>query len=163
MKITKDFTLSAAEAFQTLGTEAQPFHFVCVSGEGATHHPGLFTPIYGRVKGETEIALAAMRSPEFVPTSVRPGFVDWAGHESIKPYLPALPAWRAALTPILAPPIRAFYKAGWTPTEPMSSFMTEMAMGRWEGRFEGSGVEKVGEGTILGNVAFRRLAGLDKK
>lgn len=133
-----------------------------MSGEGATHRPGLLTPIFGRTKGETEVALASLRSPGFAPTSVRPGFVDWAGHEAIGPYLPALPAWRAVLTPIVGPPIRGLYKAGWTPTEPMGRFMTEVAMGRWEGRLEGPGVERVHGAAILGNAAFRRLAGLDK-
>ena len=166
IKITKDYTLRAAEAFTTLGTESQPFNFVYVSGEGSTLTPGRFTPIFGRIKGETEKALADLRTSNprtFHTSSIRPAFVDAARHDAIKPYIPAAGAAMSAMQAVLGPPIRGFYKAGWSPTLPLGRFMTEAAMGRWDGGMAagGVGVEKIGEFPILGNVAFRRLAGLD--
>lgn len=165
VKITRDFTLRAAEAFQTLGTEDQPFNFVYVSGEGSTLEPGRFTPIFGRVKGETEKALAEMRkaNPSFHASSIRPAFVDAAQHDAIKPYIPALGPARNVMLAVLGPPIRGFVKGSWSPTLPLGRFMTEMAMGRWDGEIKAGGpsIEKIGEFPILGNSAFRRLAGLD--
>lgn len=35
-------------------------------------------------------------------------------------------------------------------------------MGKWEGKMDGTGVEKIGQFSVIGNVGFRRLAGLDK-
>ncbi|KAL1848957.1 hypothetical protein Daus18300_013415 [Diaporthe australafricana] len=165
IKITKDFTLRAAEAFQTLGSDAQPFNFVYVSGEGTTHSPGRFTPIFGRVKGETEKALAEMRraNPSFHASSVRPAFVDAAAHDAIKPYVPAQGMARDAMLAVLGPPIRILAKGSWSPTLPLGRFMTEMAMGRWEAEMRAGGpaIERLGEFPVLGNSAFRRLAGLD--
>lgn len=165
VKITKDFTLRAAEAFQTLGSDSQPFNFVYVSGEGSTLEPGRLTPIFGRVKGETEKALAEMRraNPSFHASSIRPAFVDAAAHDAVKPYIPAVNFQMRAMVAVLGPPIRGFAKWGWSPTVPLGRFMTEMAMGRWEAQVAagGTGVERLGEFPILGNVAFRRLAGLD--
>lgn len=165
VKITKDFTLRAAEAFQTLGTEEQPFNFVYVSGEGSTLEPGRFTPIFSRVKGETEKALAEMRkaNPNFHASSIRPAFVDAAEHDAIKPYVPVRGFSTSAMLAVLGPPVRSFVKGSWSPTLPLGRFMTEMAMGRWDEQMRAGGpsVEKLGEFPILGNVAFRRLAGLD--
>ncbi|KAJ0115616.1 nucleoside-diphosphate-sugar epimerase [Diaporthe amygdali] len=165
IKITKDFTLRAAEAFQTLGSEEQPFNFVFVSGEGTTHNPGRFTPIFGRVKGETEKALAEMRkaNPSFHASSIRPAFVDAAHHDAIKPYIPAQGLARDAMLAVLGPPVRAFLKGSWSPTLPMGRFMTEMAMGKFDTQMRAGGpaIEKIGEFPVLGNSAFRRLAGLD--
>jgi hypothetical protein len=166
VKITKDYTLRAAEAFQALGTPDRPFNFVYVSGEGSTLTPGRFTPIFGRVKGETEKALAEMRNTSttgsFHASSVRPAFVDAADHAAIAPYIPALGPAKSAMLAVLGPPVRGLYKAGWSPTQPLGRFMTEVAMGRWEAQMQagGLGIEKVGQFPILGNVAFRRLAGL---
>lgn len=165
IKITKDYTLSAAEAFKTLGTEDQPFNFVYVSGEGSTLTPGRFTPIFGRVKGETEKALADIRNANpktFHSSSVRPAFVDAARHDAVKSYIPAPGLSLAAMQTVLGPPIRSFYKSAWSPTLALGTFMAETAMGRWEAQMQagGSGVEKVGEFPILPNAAFRKLAGL---
>lgn len=41
--------------------------------------------------------------------------------------------------------------------------MTEMAMGKWDARFEDADVVKVGEFPIVENVMFHKLAGLDVK
>ncbi|ROW05732.1 hypothetical protein VMCG_05159 [Cytospora schulzeri] len=165
VRIIKDFPLRAAEAFQTLSSPSQPFNFVYVSGEGATQAPGRFTPTFGRVKGDTEIALSELRkaNPSFHAISIRPGFVDVAQHDAIKGYIPQPGALKNAVDTLLGPPIRRFAKGTWSPTEPAGRFMTEMAMGKWHGQFEGHGVEKLGDFPIVSNAGFRRLAGLDKK
>ncbi|KAG6363910.1 hypothetical protein INS49_009013 [Diaporthe citri] len=155
VRITKDFTLRAAEAFQALGSEEQPFNFVYVSGEGSTTRPGRLTPTFGRVKGETERALAEMRraNPSFRASSIRPAFVDAAQHDAIRPYVPATgAAWRAMLA-VVGPPIRSLAKGSWSPTLPMGRFMAEMAMGRWEDgmRAGGPAVERIGDAMKLLN------------
>ncbi|ROW15271.1 hypothetical protein VPNG_03087 [Cytospora leucostoma] len=164
VQITKTMTLRAAEAFQKVSSPTQPFNFVYVSGEGATHEPGRFTPIFGRVKGETEIALSEMRkaNPNFHASTIRPAFVDFANHDAIKEYVPRLGALRYGLLTVLGPGIRCFVKGSWSPTEHMGKFMVEMAMGKWDSKFAGPGVEKLGDFPIVNNTAFRRLAGLDK-
>ncbi|KAI8223095.1 hypothetical protein K4K54_006386 [Colletotrichum sp. SAR 10_86] len=73
VKITKDFPLAAAAAFSKIpSTDDKPFRFVYVSSGGATATPGLFTPYYGVVKGEAEVALAKLRTSKFNVESVRP-------------------------------------------------------------------------------------------
>ncbi|KUI68357.1 Protein fmp52, mitochondrial [Cytospora mali] len=164
IQITKTMTLRAAEAFQTLSTPAQPFNFVYVSGEGTTHTPGRFTPIFGRVKGETEVALSEMcnANPNFHASSVRPAFVDSAQHDSINKYVPAPTMTMQAMVLVLGGPIRCFAKGSWSPTEALGRFMTEMAMGKWHSQLEGPGIEKLGDFPVVRNFGFRRLAGLDK-
>lgn len=164
-KITKDFALRAAEAFQTLGSDKQPFKFVYVSGNGTTHAPGRFTPIFGRVKGETELELAAMRNanPSFHASSIRPAFIDSGGHEAIKPYLAAPGVAKSILVPPFAALARTYIRSRWSPTEPLGRFMTEMAMGKWDARFQDADVAKVGEFPIVENTLFHELAKLDAK
>lgn len=165
VKITKDFTLRAAKAFQTLSTEAQPLNFVYVSGLGATLQPGRFTPIFARVKGETEIALAEMRkaNPAFRSLSIRPAGIDATNHRAIQPYLPTPGLVKRLLLPPTNALIRNFWPSVDSPTEPLGKFMTEMAMGKWDAKYDGVGIEKLGHLPILENKAFRRLAELDVK
>ncbi|KAK3352498.1 nucleoside-diphosphate-sugar epimerase [Lasiosphaeria hispida] len=171
VKITKDYALAAATAFQTLPaknkTTAAPFRFVYVSGEGSTLAPGRFTPIFGRVKGETELALAAMRrvNPLLQANTVRPAFVDWAGNQAVAPYIPAQGAGRSLLASALRLPMRAGYMTGlWSPTEPLGRYLAEMAAGKFdEAGMVGPGFEKLEGGfTVVNNPGFRKLAGLDK-
>lgn len=165
VKITKDFALRAAEAFQTLGSDKKPFNFVYVSGNGTTHTPGRSTPIFGRVKGETELELAAMRkaNPSFHASSIRPSFIDSGGHEAIKPYLAPPGLIKSVLVPPFAVLARRYIRSRWSPTEPLGKFMTEMAMGRWDSRLEDEDVVKVGQFPIVENVMFHKLAGLEAK
>lgn len=102
-------------------------------------------------------------NPSFHASSIRPALVDAAQHDAIKPYIPALGLARSAMLAVAGPPVRAFAKGSWSPTLPLGRFMTEMAMGRWEGQMRAGGpaIERLGEFPILGNSAFRRLAGLD--
>ncbi|OTB03888.1 hypothetical protein M426DRAFT_59612 [Hypoxylon sp. CI-4A] len=164
VKITKDYTLAAAEAFQTLGSEQQPFNFVYVSGEGATTEPGRFSAIFARTKGETEVALANMRkaNPSFHSSSVRPAGVDATSHDAVKPYLPTQPLAIRAMGKVLMPVIRYGVPSFHSPTQDLGRFLTEMAMGRYKDQFQAKDIQMVGAFPILANTAFRRLSGLDR-
>ncbi|KAK8042883.1 nucleoside-diphosphate-sugar epimerase, partial [Apiospora phragmitis] len=167
IKITKTFAVEAAKAFQDLPpSAAEPFHFVYVSGAGATTDPGRFTSLFGRVKGETELALAAlMRKPcdRLRAMSVRPAGVDGGAHAAIRPYLPTPPLALRLMVPVLMPAIRSLAPGFHSPTEPLGRFLVELAMGRHaeQLRVEGNGVQRVGEFPILENSVFRRWAKLD--
>lgn len=97
-------------------------------------------------------------NPAFHASSIRPGFIDSAAHDAIKPYLPPAPAAAVVLGAIFGPGLRTFVKSKWSPTAPLGRFMTEMAMGKWDADFEGPGIAKVGAFPVLENIAFRRLA-----
>ena len=164
VKITKTFALAAAEAFQRLPAEGEPFRFVFVSGDGATFRPGRFTPIFGRVKGETELALAEMRraNPLLLADTVRPGIVDPAGHTSILDFIPPYTAFKKAVGAVLVPVLRPVMRGYWSPTEPLGQFLTEMALGKWDSRLTASEFEKVGDFAVVTCGDIRRLKGLDK-
>lgn len=162
IKITKTYALEAAKAFRTLPPPNQPFHFVYVSGTGATTQPGFFASLFARVKGETELKLAELRreTPLFRTSSVRPAFIDHAHHDAIKKYLPPRPTYEKLFQPF-GPVFRAAMPGLCSPTEQLGRVLTEMAMGRYEDRLVGGkDVQMVGEMPILENTAFRRLAGL---
>lgn len=124
----------------------------------------MFTPLFSRVKGETEIALSEMRkkNPLFHANTVRLGFIDPATHATIKPYIPNLPMLMTTIAVVLGPLIRVAAKGLWSPTQPVGDFLTGMAMGRWEDKFEGPGFQKLGHFSVVQNVGFRRLMRLDE-
>ncbi|KAI0007664.1 putative nucleoside-diphosphate-sugar epimerase [Xylariaceae sp. FL0662B] len=165
VKITRDYTLAASEAFQTLASEDKPFNFVYVSGYGATTKPGRFSAIFARTKGETELALAAMRknNPLFYASSVRPAFVDASTHDAIKPYIPTPPLVHRATLNIIRPLATAGLPSYMSPTQDLGRFLAEMAMGKYKNQFKAKDIEMVDEFPILENTAFRRLFGLDGK
>ncbi|KAH9889736.1 putative nucleoside-diphosphate-sugar epimerase [Xylariomycetidae sp. FL2044] len=166
VKITKDYALEASKAFQHLATETRPFNFVYVSGYGASTKPGRFAPIFARVKGQTELALADMRkdNPVFHASSVRPCFVDAARHDAIKPFLTEKITVAKMFEAGLGPFIRLAYRSMWSPTFELGDFLAEMAMGKHQGNLAAAkDVEMVGRFPILENSAFRRMAGLDSK
>ncbi|KAI1276867.1 hypothetical protein F5Y07DRAFT_399027 [Xylaria sp. FL0933] len=164
VKITKDYALAAGEAFQELARENEPFNFVYVSGGGATVKPGRFSPLYARVKGETEMALAELRkkNPLLHASSVRPAAVDGTAHKAIHQYIPTAPLAYRTLAPFLLAPIRVGMPSMHSPTQPLGWFLAEMSMGK-HAVTPGPGVSMIGEFPILENPAFRRLAGLDSK
>lgn len=165
VRITKTYTLAAAQAFQTLPAGDSPFHFVLVSGYGSTFTPGALTPLFGRVKGETELALAAMRQarPAFRASTVRPCAIDWTRHDATKPFIPPQGLTGGALGTLLYGGIRATYRSLSSPTDALGRFLTEMAMGHYEDGVEGKGATVLDGGfKVVENVGFRRLAGLDK-
>ncbi|CRK32151.1 hypothetical protein BN1723_003826 [Verticillium longisporum] len=164
VKITKDYTLAAAEAFAPLASADEPFRFIYVSGEGATHSPSRFTPIFGRVKGETEMLLSEMRAarPGFLTESVRPAGVDAGQHAAIKPYIPNPGLVYNAMWVLFAP-VLLVAKSLHSPTEPLGQFLTGMAMGKYDGPLAagGPGVQTLSGGSrVVSNVGFRRLFGL---
>jgi nucleoside-diphosphate-sugar epimerase len=160
IKITKDYALEAAIAFSSLSDN---FKFVYVSGEGATVKPGMFTPLYGRVKGETEAALLEMgkKTPSLKVFSLRPGVVDPYEQpevvEALAAKLKARPLWHRTGDRVLLPAFRAAYKNMVSPTKDLGRVLTELAMGNGE-PLEGKGIE--GEGRTITNAGFRRLAGI---
>ncbi|KAH7171333.1 hypothetical protein EDB81DRAFT_196093 [Dactylonectria macrodidyma] len=164
VKITKDYAVEAARAFAGLSaSETEPFRFVYVSGNGATHTPGRFSPIFARVKGETEKELAdiAAASPSLRVYSPRPAFIDAAHHKSIQPYIPNLGMLYNVGMSILGPPLRAFTKGLHSPTPMLGDFLTQMAMGKLDGRLEGTPTaSKLGSSWIVENQGIRNLMGL---
>ncbi|KAK1445579.1 nucleoside-diphosphate-sugar epimerase [Colletotrichum melonis] len=165
VKITKDYTLEAAKAFANLPPNNEPFRFIYVSGEGATQTPGRFSAIFARVKGETETLLSEMRAanPRLRAESVRPAFVDKAGHKAAETYAPNAGALYNAMNMLLGPVIRATMPSFVSPTEVLGKFMSEMAMGKMDDGLTagGKGIITLNGGLrVVENVGFRRLAGL---
>ncbi|KAK8900733.1 hypothetical protein QC760_010666 [Botrytis cinerea] len=161
--ITKDMALEAAKALQQLRTgDLNAFNFVCISGEGATSNPGPFTPLFGRVKGETETGLMKIQSKvaNFRLFIVRPSHVDSKGHKAIAPYIPQPTVLLRAANLALGPALRGFFKPYNSPTAPLGEFLVDLATGAQQGRLHGDGVECRGASTIISNVGFRRLMGL---
>lgn len=154
VEITRDYALSAAKAFSTLHPESS-FTFVFVSGEGATQTPGMFTPLFGRVKGQTEQELFEFgkANPQLRVYNVRPAGVDWRHHAEIHPFIPALPAWRK----VMLGPVGAVYKNMITPTKPMGKILTELALSKGE-PLQGEDIQM--QGRLVPNVAIRRMAGI---
>jgi len=164
VRITTTYAVAAAQAFETLAPEGGSFQFVFVSGEGATLEPGMFTPLYARIKGETELALAAVRkaSPRLHANTVRPGFVDWVEHDVIKPYVSPRAFVKQTAITLIGPIYRAAFPGSCSPSQPLGKFLAEMAMGKWEEEISGgSGFGKIGEFAIVTNHDFRRLSGLE--
>ncbi|KAK4208845.1 nucleoside-diphosphate-sugar epimerase [Rhypophila decipiens] len=170
-KITKDYALNFCRAFQQAHSQSnKPFNFVYVSGYGSTFTPRFWTPFYGKVKGETELELAAMRRENslFKSMTARPNVIDPHQHPEILPYLPSdTPAMKPSLGLIVK---FASQCAKWahSPTQPLGKVLTELAMGRLDGQIEKEvgekkgGVERLdGRFVVLENSALRRLAGLD--
>lgn len=153
-EITHDYTLAAAKAFSTLHPST-PFTFVYVSGEGATQTPGMFTPIFGRVKGETEASLLEFhkQNSNFNVYNVRPAGVDWREHPEIHPFMSHQAMYKRALLPV----IEAVYKPMLTPTRPLGKILTELAMSMGA-PLEGKDIQM--DGHLVPNSAIRRMAGL---
>jgi hypothetical protein len=154
IEITHDYPLAAAKAFSTFHPTT-PFTFLYVSGEGATQSPGMFTPLYGRVKGQIETALLdfGKRNPMFKVYNVRPGGVDWTQHPEIHPFIPKQDLYKK----MFIPPMNLLYRSMMTPTREMGKVMTELAMSRGE-PLQGTNIGM--EGRMVSNVALRRMAGL---
>ncbi|KAM7186330.1 hypothetical protein V8F33_011904 [Rhypophila sp. PSN 637] len=124
----------------------------------------------GKIKGETELELAQIRreNPSFHAMTARPNAVDPHQHPEILPYV-------ASDNPImgrkfgLAVRLVAKYM-GWmhSPTQPLGKVLTELTMGRLDGKIEQEigkkkgGVERLEGGfVVLENTVLRQLAGLN--
>ncbi|KAL8775544.1 MAG: hypothetical protein Q9209_000040 [Squamulea sp. 1 TL-2023] len=162
-KITYDYALAAAKAFASLSST---FNFVYISGEGATHSPGRFTPLFARVKGDAETSLLALRSdrPGLRIWNVRPAFID----ESQNPLKEGPDVMVKKLAYRAAPLLRIVWPSGVSPTGPLAELLESCALETAsiedvKDRIQGTGVT-VEEGDTLGvllaNKGIRRLAGL---
>lgn len=94
---------------------------------------------------------------------MRPYFIDYAAHDAIKSYIPDQGLIRSATVAAIGPIIRAGVKTQWSPTIPLGQFLVDLATGGYRNQLQGDGVVKLGDFAIIENVAFRRLAGLDKR
>ncbi|KAG5664639.1 hypothetical protein KAF25_008373 [Fusarium avenaceum] len=157
--ITKDYTLAAVKAFSSLVTAKEPFRFIYVSGLGATFNPTYFTPIFGRVKGETEKELSELRTPQFHIESVRPAGVDASNHDAIKPHIPNPGMLLNATLFFMRPLMRTVLNSLHSPTEQLGPFLAGMAMGKYDKQLDagGEGIANLNGSRILENLAFRRL------
>lgn len=163
VRITKDYTMAAAESFQSLGAKDKPFRFVYVSGEGATQQPGRFSAIFARVKGETEQSLAdltAASEGRLQADSVRPAFVDASQHDTIRPYIPKPGLLYKASIAVLGPVVRGAMAGSHSPTPMLGSFLTQMAMGTQDSKLQASGALRLGSSWVVPNVAIRKAMGL---
>ncbi|KAK4160361.1 hypothetical protein QBC43DRAFT_325620 [Cladorrhinum sp. PSN259] len=139
--ITKEYPLAFANAYTSSpSTSSSPLNFIYVSGQGTTHKPGLFTAIFAKTKGETELALDAIRAanPNFRAESIRPAFVDWLDHPEIKPYLSkTLTPMKSTLGTMIQPIFKYVASNGmWSPTEMLGRYSVGMAMGKWENELQ---------------------------
>lgn len=142
-----------------------------MSGLGAEVQPGLLTQRFGQVKGETEVALAAMTNQPppagqrpLAGMSVRPAGVDPHGHTALEPFVPRPPTLGLRMTrALLGPVFRATYPAMCSPTLPLGIFLAKAAMGSYSAQLaaeaqKAKDVEWVGANfPIVNNAAFRRL------
>jgi hypothetical protein len=123
----------------------------------------MFTPFFGRVKGECETALIALSKmyPTLKPYSLRPGFVDAAYDPQTRVSVMQRPDYntlsKKLLLGTIGPLVRQLYAKGVSPTKDLGRFLTELASGNGQPR-TGEGVS--GNGWILSNVAFRKAAGI---
>lgn len=127
-------------------------------GEGATTEPGLFTPMYGKVKGQAEKALLELSktTPSLKPYSARPAAVDATFHTDIHPFKPRQKQFMIrAGNVMLLPVFRACYKKMASPTKELGQVLVELAL-RDGSPLEGEGVRD--EGRTISNVGMRRLA-----
>lgn len=185
VRITRDYTLEAAKAFAglrgatdvdidtttkntTTSTEPNKFKFIYVSGGGATFTPRPWTPLFGQVKGETELALLALAKRGSSPYasslplavySARPSAVD--GHNQPWLWKPLLrdkrSAWQRMYLTALLGPIRAVGGSIHSPTDELGKVLVDMALREGNAGYTGDGVEG-DEGRVLNNAALRRLA-----
>lgn len=128
-------------------------------GEGATTSPGMFTSLFGRVKGETEAKLLELSktTPSFKAYSARPAAVDPKFHPEIHDFMPARKGLLKVVEVVVLPPFRAAWPALISPTDKLGEALVDLAMG--DGKpLEGKGIS--GEGRTINNVALRRLVGL---
>lgn len=120
----------------------------------------MFTPMFGKVKGEAERALLdqSKTTPSLKPYSLRPAGVDPTHHPEIQPFIPhtgsfLLRTAQAALLPVA----RAVMVNLVSPTKDLGQVLVDLALS--DGKpLQGQGV--LGEGRTITNVGMRRLAGL---
>jgi hypothetical protein len=120
----------------------------------------MFTPMFGKVKGQAEAELRALSNqvPSLKVLNARPAGVDPDLQPEIHPFIPKPQGFMYKVgVPLLRPLMRATWSSMVSPTRELGQVLVDLAMG--DGRpLEGKGVS--GEGRTLSNVALRRLAGI---
>jgi len=134
-----------------------PCSFVFVSGEGATHNPGILTTLFAKVKGETEqdlLAFAEKNSNVSVYVA-RPGGVDPGQHKEL------LALGKTTSYPTLAkvifPLFNAVYPGMMSPTRELGQSLVKLAMMKGE-PVQGRGIQL--NGRLVTNVGLRAMMGL---
>lgn len=120
----------------------------------------MFTPMFGKVKGQAEAELLELSKQisSLKVLSVRPAGVDPDLQPEIHPFIPK-PA--GFMTRVALPMLRPLFRATWnsmvSPTRELGQVLVDLAMD--DGKpLEGKGVS--GEGRTISNIAVRRLAGI---
>lgn len=120
----------------------------------------MFTPKYGKVKGQAEKALLELSkaTPSLRFYSVRPAAVDATYHKEIHPFMPRQKQFMIrAGNFVLLPVFRAVYTKMVSPTRELSQVLVDLALG--DGKpLEGKGI--LDDGRTVSNVGIRRLAGI---
>lgn len=123
--------------------------------------PGVFTPIFGRIKGQTEAALLKLSQDSqyrsLHPYSLRPAAVDPASQPEIQGFIPEIPTFRKIASTILRPFIRIAWPSMHSPTADLGRALINLALS--DGApLPGDGIS--GEGRTISNSGMRRLAGI---
>ena len=170
-EITRLYPLKAVEVLASIPATKQ-LNFVYVSGEGANPKPGMFTQLFGRVKGRTETELIQLmdRFPNLRVWNARPGGVD-AGAEKSQAVVNELTHQNDGGTGgqtrlglgmrigevVLLPAFRhGIYTGMHSPTGELAKVLVELAVSDGEpSKVRGTEAN----GRTLPNVALRRLGG----
>ena len=134
------------------------------------------TPVFGRIKGQAETSLlqlrgyrgeglAGMRLPVeasientelgLQPICVRPGFVDAAGHDDIRPYIPQPPLLYALSEVLLGPVVRRLVPSMHSPTRDVGKVLLQFAEGKVSINANG---ENVDDGDVINAKGLSSLA-----
>jgi hypothetical protein len=128
------------------------------TGEGATTTPSMFTPYFGKIKGQAELDLLALAKtmPSLKAYSVRPGMVDSINHSEViqatadKKHSVAY----KALVAVIAAPIRTLLPSQVSPTRELGKFLVDLALSDGS-TLSGKDIE---DGRIISNKAIRMMA-----
>jgi len=107
------------------------------------------------------LAEVSKAHPQLYGYTVRPGFVDLASHDAIKPYVPPRPILKQTAITLLGPVYRTALPSRCSPSQPLGKFLVEVAMGKWDKEIGGPGFQSIEGLAVVGNHDFRRLSGLN--
>jgi len=149
IKITHDYTVTAAKAFSSLGTPTDPLRFIFISGTG-TDQTEQSRVLYAKVKGKVENALNAAQTPSFQTISLRPSVIGYT-----REFAPRVPMTRRAYHAPLLALGRIFYPAGIIESPDLAAVALQLAAGKgWD--------RKTDKG-IIENRALREMAAVYKQ
>jgi nucleoside-diphosphate-sugar epimerase len=175
VEITKDYPLAAFRAFSSLPlptndkTPASKLDFIHITAHGTTYNPKFYTPYYGRIKGEAELALFKISQQEpYASTinlyNVRAGGVIGTMQPEI--WEPFLQRHRNNTTyafayKLLVPIYQAVRENALIPTPELGKFLTDLAvMVPGRDKVEDEALLFDNYGRVIENTAIRRICGL---